>query len=60
MDRVWDTSKYPRKSFVTLWQVNTIRGHKVNKVTFKLLGWDGVIHVFGSDFRQGRENELLE
>ena len=52
MGRVWDTSKYPPKSFVTLCQMRGIQGHKVKKVKFKILSLGGVLHIFGSDFRQ--------
>ena len=57
MDRVWDTSKYPSKPFVTLYQGHTkkvIQGHEVKKVKFKILGLGGVIHVFRSDMYSSR------
>ena len=57
MDRVSATLKYPPKPFVTLWQFRVIRGHEVKKVTFKISGLDGVIHVLMSDFRQERKND---
>ena len=63
MDRVWDTPRCPPKPFVTLRQIKVIQGHEVKKVKFKILSLGGVIHVFGSDFRQERKNDprtLLE
>ena len=57
MDRVWDTSKYRPRPFVTLCQVKVIQGHEVNKVKYKNLGLGGVTHVFRSDFRQERKND---
>ena len=55
MDRVWGTSKYPPKPFVTLCQVKVNHGHEVKKIKFKILGLGGVMHVFRSDFRQERK-----
>ena len=52
MNRVWDTSKYPPKSFVTLCQVKVIQGHEAKKVQFKILVLGVVIHVFRSNVRQ--------
>ena len=46
MDRVWDTSKYPPKTFVTLCQVKVIQGQEVKKVKFNIWGLGGVMHVF--------------
>ena len=39
MDRVWDTSKYPPKPFVTLCEVKVIQGDEVKKVKFKFFVW---------------------
>ena len=55
MDRVWDTSEYPPKSFVALYQVNVIQCHEVKKIKFKIIGSGGVIRVFRSDLRQERK-----
>ena len=55
MDRVWDTSKYHPKPFVTLCQVKVIQRQEVKKVKFNILGLGGVIHIFRSDFRQERK-----
>ena len=55
MDRVWDTSKYPPKPFVTLRQVKAIQGHEVKRVKFKILCLGGVIHVLRSGCRQQRK-----
>ena len=56
MDRVWDTSKYPRKSFVVFCQINVIKSQNFEKkVQFKILSMGGAVNIFGSDFRQERE-----
>ena len=52
MDRVWDTSKYPPKPFVTLCQIKVIQGQEIEKVKLIIVGLGGVMHVFRSDFRQ--------
>ena len=57
MDRVCDACEYPPKPIVDLCQVKVIHGHEVKKIKFKILGLDGVIQVFRSDFRQERKNE---
>ena len=43
MDRVWNTSKFPPKPWVTLCQIKVIQGHEVKKIKFKILSLDGVI-----------------
>ena len=57
MDRVWYTSKYPPKSFVTLCHVKVIQGHEIKKGQIKNCGFGDVIHVIKSDFRQERKND---
>ena len=59
MDRVWDTSKYLPKSFVSLYQIKVIQGHGVKKVQFKILSLGRVVHVFRPDFRQERKKMTL-
>ena len=39
MDRVWDTSKYPTKPFVTLCQVKVINGHEAKKDEIENFGF---------------------
>ena len=39
MDRVWHTSKYPPKPFVTWCQVKAIQGHEVKEFKSKFLVW---------------------
>ena len=39
MSRVWDTSKYPPKTFVTLCQVKVIQCHEVKKGQIQNLGF---------------------
>ena len=54
----WNASgifKNPPTPFVTLCQTKVIQGNKVKTVKFTILGLGGVIHVFGSDFRQERK-----
>ena len=57
MDRVWDTSWYPPKPFVTLCQVKLIQGHEIKKVKFKIGGLVGMMHAFRSDFRAERKHD---
>ena len=60
MYRVWDTSKYPPKPFVTLRQVKVIQGHQVKKAKYKILGFVCCdIYIFWSDFRQERKYDPL-
>ena len=46
MDRVWDTSKYHPKPFLTLCKDKVIQGQEVKKVKYKMVGLGSVIHVF--------------
>ena len=57
MDRVWDTSKYPSKSFVTFCQMKVIKGQNFKKVILKILSLGWATPVFGSDFRQEPKND---
>ena len=57
MDRVWDNSKYHSKLSVSIFKVKVIQGHEAKKGQTKNLCLDGVILVFGSVFRQEREND---
>ena len=52
MDRIWDTSKYPLKSLITLYQNKVIQGHEVKKVKIKILASVGVVRAAMSVFRQ--------
>ena len=57
MDRIWDTSKYPLKSLMTLCQNKVTR---LKKVKIKMLCSGGVMQVAKSDFRQERKQMTLE
>ena len=54
MDRVLDTSKYPT-IFCDL--VSNKEYQRSYDQTGQILSLGGVIHIFGSDFRQGRKND---
>ena len=57
MDRVWDTSKYHPKPFVTLCQVNVIQGQEVKKWHLKLWVWVVWYMFLGQIFVKNAKND---
>ena len=57
MDRVWDTSKYPPKPFVTLCKIKVNQGQELKKVIFRIFSLGGMIHVFWSEICRERKND---
>ena len=58
MGRVWDTCKYHPKLSVSIFKAKVTQDQVKERSNSKFLGFGGVIHVFGSVFRQKRETWL--
>ena len=58
MDSVSDICKYHLLCFMTIIEVKVMSGHQVKKVKQKIRDLELAIHVFRSDFRKERENDL--
>ena len=57
MGRVWDTSKDPPKSFVSLCQFKVIQGHQAKNVKFQIVGLCCLVHIFKLHFDKNAEND---
>ena len=59
MDRVWDTSNYHPKPFVTLSQVKVIQGQEVKMSNLKFRAWVLWYMVLGQMFKSTKNDHKI-